>query len=62
MCVCVCVRVCVTGGVSCGPGDTAAEDHGASVCSKNEQPRGIMGTLPQQADTPATPTADERGV
>lgn len=54
--------VCETGGVSCGPGRAVVEDHGASVCTQDEQPRGIMGTLPQQADTPATPAADERGV
>lgn len=54
--------VCVTGGVSRGPGCTVVEGHGARVRSENEQPRGIMVNLSQQTYTPATPAADERGV
>lgn len=54
--------VCVVGGVSSVSGRPAAEDHRACVRSKDEQPRRIMGTLSQQADAPATATADERGV
>lgn len=53
---------CVTGGVSCRPGLTIVEGHGASVCTEDEQPWGIVGTLSQQAYTPATPDTDERGV
>lgn len=53
---------CETGGVSSVPGRPAAEDHRAGVCTQNEQPRGIVGALLKQADAPATPAADERGV